>query len=260
MFWRRKDDIVRMLTQVGKAKETQQHQQQQNNDGWEQIKNDITGGGGLNRFSDVSILILKRDAKAAWESLLLARATRMWIGGHRQRWNAERKEQGQEKAAGGNKNSIIFNMKIENGDGANDATAAINEKSSSSPSISSSETTYRQKQGKEESEKDKELRLLYKTIIERNGGSGNARFTSVQDYSRHYRYFVESKERYDEAVENVLKELQIPYDVLDYDMIRYMPVVAAHNNRCWISNCNFNIDEQRRYAAYLGVKMNVDER
>lgn len=75
---------------------------------------------------------------------------------------------------------------------------------------------------------------------------------SKSRYDDHYRYFIESRRSYDRGVERLLRDLNVPYDVMDYGKLHNVPAILARNNRCWIPNCNFRKREQRE--AFQALK------
>lgn len=177
---------------------------------------------------DVSVTILRRNVHAAWKSWLKARGSKVW------------------RASNGNCNEGPGSREEEDDDvnttkTSNTATATKTGKYVQNHTNGDKQEKEKQMememdisiQGEEEGEGY--LRKLYKI-----GNEEDPNNTTLDNgYDEYRKYFFESRQRYDAAVEKLLKENQVPFDIFDYDEIRHQPIILARNNKCWIANCNF---------------------
>ena len=72
-----------------------------------------------------------------------------------------------------------------------------------------------------------------------NGVQANGTGKQLEKYHEQYIYFKESRKRYDNAVDNILREEKVMFDLFEFEKVKGQDVIVAKNNRCVIRNCNF---------------------
>lgn len=72
-----------------------------------------------------------------------------------------------------------------------------------------------------------------------NGVKVNATGKELDKYEQQYNYFKDSRKRYDDAVDRMLKEEHVTYDLFEFDKVKDQHIIIASNNGCVIRNCNF---------------------
>lgn len=212
VFWRRRDDVASILKM-------------------------------RSEFS-LSVLILRRDVDAAWKSWLKALTSKRWNGSPVVQSNTSTVDTG---VNDDNRNDsfpkefenttvqrvIKPQVSIINGSNDNLIVTPLPTSVISSTVAVSSQREYHMTSS--DNNDELYLRELYRLAQTANP---TAKWL-LMPYQEHYQYFVDSRARYDRGVERLLIQLNIPYDVFDYDEIREQPTIIAQKNQCWIRNCNF---------------------